>query len=42
MFGQSHLERYFAKGASRMLSDRQLQALADAEGMSGPAGRAGA
>lgn len=42
MFGQSHLERYFAKGASRMLSDRQLQALADAEGTSGPAGRAGA
>lgn len=31
MVGQHYLERYFAKGASRVMSDRQLQALADAE-----------
>ncbi len=31
MVGQWFLERHFAKGASRNMSDRQLQALADAE-----------
>lgn len=31
MVGQFFLERHFAKGASRTMSDRQLQALADAE-----------
>ena len=31
MIGQWFLERHFAKGASRNMSDRQLQALADAE-----------
>jgi len=31
MVGQFYLERHFAKGASRTMSDRQLQALADAE-----------
>lgn len=38
MVGQAYLERHFAKGASRTMSDRQLQALADAEGGAG-AGR---
>jgi polar amino acid transport system permease protein len=32
MIGQYYLERHFARGASRMMSDRQLRALADAEG----------
>jgi polar amino acid transport system permease protein len=31
MVGQHYLERHFARGASRAMSDRQLQALADAE-----------
>ena len=31
MVGQMYLERHFARGASRTMSDRQLQALADAE-----------
>lgn len=31
MVGQHYLERHFARGASRIMSDRQLQALADAE-----------
>ncbi|MEI2643233.1 MAG: amino acid ABC transporter permease [Candidatus Nanopelagicales bacterium] len=31
MIGQHYLERHFAKGASKVMSDRQLQALADAE-----------
>lgn len=31
MVGQHYLERHFAKGASRVMSDRQLQQLADAE-----------
>ncbi len=31
MVGQHYLERHFAKGASKVMSDRQLQALADAE-----------
>jgi len=30
MVGQNYLERYFAKGASRTLTDRQLETLADA------------
>ncbi len=42
MVGQSYLERYFARGASRTLSDRQLQALADAEEKAGPTAGAGA
>ncbi|AOW94679.1 ABC transporter permease [Rhodococcus sp. WMMA185] len=32
MIGQYYLERYFSKGATRELTARQLQALADAEG----------
>ncbi|MEV0948860.1 amino acid ABC transporter permease [Rhodococcus sp. NPDC049939] len=32
MIGQYYLERYFSKGATRELTTRQLQALADAEG----------
>ena len=32
MTGQFYLERYFARGASRKMSVRQLQALADAQG----------
>jgi polar amino acid transport system permease protein len=32
MVGQYYLERYFARGASRKMSARQLQALADAQG----------
>ena len=32
MVGQYYLERHLAKGASRVMSGRQLQALADAEG----------
>ncbi|WP_072688611.1 amino acid ABC transporter permease [Rhodococcus marinonascens] len=32
MIGQFYLERYFSKGATRKLTSRQLQALADAEG----------
>ncbi|RVW00469.1 amino acid ABC transporter permease [Rhodococcus spongiicola] len=32
MIGQHYLERYYSKGASRKLTARQLQALADAEG----------
>ena len=31
MTGQSYLERHFARGASRKMSVRQLQALADAQ-----------
>ena len=31
MVGQYYLERHFARGASRVTSGRQLQALADAE-----------
>ena len=31
MVGQYYLERHFARGASRVMSGRQLQALADAE-----------
>ncbi|MCW2523354.1 MAG: amino acid transporter permease, partial [Frankiales bacterium] len=31
MVGQFYLERYFARGSSRKLSGRQLQALADAQ-----------
>jgi polar amino acid transport system permease protein len=33
MVGQFYLERYFARGASRKMSVRQLQALADAQGV---------
>lgn len=33
MVGQHYLERYFAKGATRQLTARQLAALADAEGV---------
>ena len=33
MVGQFYLERYFARGASRKMSARQLQALATAQGM---------
>ncbi|MDQ1745542.1 MAG: polar amino acid transport system permease protein [Pseudonocardiales bacterium] len=33
MIGQFYLERYFARGASRKMSVRQLQALADAQGV---------
>lgn len=33
MVGQHYLERYFARGASRQLTGRQLAALADAEGV---------
>src|SRR6478735_8208407 len=32
MIGQFYLERYYSKGASRKLTARQLQALADAQG----------
>jgi polar amino acid transport system permease protein len=32
MIGQFYLERYYSKGASRKLTNRQLQALADAQG----------
>ncbi|MGF7124293.1 amino acid ABC transporter permease [Rhodococcus sp. BE178] len=32
MIGQFYLERYYSKGASRTLTARQLQALADAQG----------
>ncbi|MCA1006959.1 amino acid ABC transporter permease [Rhodococcus hoagii] len=32
MIGQYYLERYYSKGASRTLTARQLQALADAQG----------
>jgi polar amino acid transport system permease protein len=32
MIGQYYLERYYSKGASRALTARQLQALADAQG----------
>ncbi len=32
MIGQFYLERYYSKGASRKLTPRQLQALADAQG----------
>jgi len=35
MVGQHYLERYFARGASRTMSNRQLQALADAQGIAG-------
>ncbi len=33
MVGQHYLERYFARGATRQLTGRQLAALADAEGI---------
>jgi polar amino acid transport system permease protein len=33
MIGQFYLERYFARGASRKMSARQLQALAQAQGL---------
>lgn len=33
MVGQFYLERYFARGASRKMSTRQLQALANAQGV---------
>lgn len=33
MVGQYYLERYFARGATRQLTSRQLAALADAEGV---------
>ncbi|MEN8039964.1 MAG: amino acid ABC transporter permease [Actinomycetota bacterium] len=33
MVGQMHLERYFAKGASRVMTERQLEALAEASTM---------
>ncbi len=32
MIGQFYLERYYSKGVSRTLTNRQLQALADAQG----------
>jgi polar amino acid transport system permease protein len=35
MVGQYYLERYFARGASRKMSARQLQALAKAQGVAG-------
>jgi polar amino acid transport system permease protein len=31
MVGQYYLERYFARGASRKLTDKQLEALAKAQ-----------
>ena len=37
MIGQYYLERYFARGASRRMSARQLQALAKAQGVAGAA-----
>jgi hypothetical protein len=33
MVGQYYLERYFARGASRKLTTRQLEALAAAQGI---------
>jgi polar amino acid transport system permease protein len=38
MVGQFYLERYFARGASRKMSARQLQALARAQGLGAPHG----
>ena len=35
MVGQFYLERYFARGASRRMSAKQLQALANAQGVAG-------
>ncbi|WP_448221256.1 amino acid ABC transporter permease [Gordonia iterans] len=35
MVGQHYLEKYYSKGASRMLSDRQLEDLAQAETLEG-------
>jgi polar amino acid transport system permease protein len=35
MVGQFYLERYFSRGASRKMSTRQLQALANAQSMAG-------
>jgi len=35
MIGQHYLEKYFARGASRTMSNRQLQALADAQTTTG-------
>jgi len=32
MIGQYYVERHYSKGASRVLTTRQLQALADAQG----------
>lgn len=42
MVGQYYLERYFARGASRKLTAKQLQALATAQGTGAPHGSAGA
>ena len=35
MVGQFYLERYFSRGASRKLTDKQLEALAEAQGGDG-------
>ena len=41
MVGQYYLERYFARGASRKLTTKQLEALAKAQGLNGSGGGAG-
>ena len=41
MVGQYYLERYFARGASRKLTTKQLEALATAQGLRGGAAGAG-
>src|ERR1700754_2661162 len=38
MVGQYYLERYYSRGASRKLTDRQLEALAKAQGTGAPGG----
>jgi polar amino acid transport system permease protein len=38
MIGQHYLERYYSRGISRTLTNRQLQALADAQGLPAPGG----
>jgi polar amino acid transport system permease protein len=42
MVGQYYLERYYARGASRKLTNRQLETLAKAQATGGPHGDAGA